>query len=328
MKNFKDLIKYLSVFVFAIGILSSCSKDDKLVNSNNPSTTNNTGGNVGQGNGNNNQGGDGEITLYKVEENKINKIRDFAVTGADLSFQKDVAKHNEIWDLVKKIVPPNQLKKIGEFAIYNGSSSGSLGYVVQIKEDLTKWKMGIAINSAYKGGFNKGGELSYTIIHEFGHVLTLNDTQLVANQSSCNTYNPGEGCAKQNAYINELYQNYWADIWSTFQTASNSGEAALQKFYEDNRARFVTNYAATNPPEDIAEVFAIFVTRRDKPQGNTIAEKKILLMYKRSELVDFRNHIRRNLSLRRRGVGSNFILPEPGSWKQANKIGKSCRHHK
>ncbi len=161
-----------------------------------------TGGNSGSNN--QIQGQPGEITLYKIEGDNISKIADYKVTGQELEYQKDVAKHNEIWDLVKKIVPSNQRSKMNEFLIYNGNQSA--GFVVQTKQDLSTWKMGIAINYAYQGGFNSGGELAYTIIHEFGHVLTLDKTQLDASitEANCTNYFPGEGCAKENSYINEL----------------------------------------------------------------------------------------------------------------------------
>lgn len=333
MKNFKHLFKFLVLVVLTISTFTGCSEDEIVT-----PTGNVSGNNGGNGNGNGNEGGNGngnqgtngsqgEITSYTIQGDNIQKKQDYNVTGKDLEYQKDIAKHNEIWELVKKIVPADQRKKLGEFIIYNGTTTGSAGYVVQIKRDLSSWRIGIAINFAYEGGFNAGGQLAYTIIHEFGHVLTLNDTQLVAGQANCNTYDPGEGCSKENSYINELFQKHWKDIWSSHQKASNEGESALGQFYENHKDRFVTRYAATNPPEDIAEVFATFVTRKDKPKGNSIAEKKMLLMYNRSELVAFRNHIRNNLNLRGRGLKAGFVLPEPGSWKQANTIGKSCRHH-
>lgn len=330
MKKIKRLIIPLFI-VLSILVINSCSNDDTIVIPSN-GTGNSNGSNSGNsGTGSQEQGSDGEITLYKIDGDNISKIKDYKVTGQDLEYQKDVAKHNQIWDLVKKIVPLNQRKKMGEFLIYNGSVSESAGFVVQLKKDLSSWKMGIAINYAYQGGFNTGGEVSYTIIHEFGHVLTLNDTQLNAaiNAENCKNYFPGEGCARDNSYINELHGQYWKDIWEEFQTAKKDQESQ-QKFYSKYQERFVTQYASTNPPEDIAEVFATFITRKEKPAGNSIAEKKILLMYEKSELLEFRNHIRKNLQLRAKGKAYAFELPEPGKWKQANTFGNphktKCRH--
>ncbi|MBA6155080.1 hypothetical protein H3Z83_00880 [Tenacibaculum sp. S7007] len=336
MKKIKRLIIPLFI-VLSILVVSSCSKDEIVLS---PTDAVGNSGDSGSGNsnsgdssnsGNQEQGSEGEITLYKVEGDNISKIKDYKVSGQDLEYQKDVAKHNQIWDLVKKIVPLNQRSKMGEFLIYNGDITGSAGFVVEIKQDLSSWKMGIAINYAFEGSFNANGELAYTIIHEFGHVLTLDNTQLDSSISSgdCKNYYPGEGCAKENSYINELHSKHWKDIWSEYEEAKKD-QSSQQKFYDKYKDRYVTQYASTNPGEDVAEVFATFVTKKEKPAGNTGAEKKILLMYNRSELVEFRDHIRKNLQLRGKGNSTSFELPEAGKWKQANTFGNplktKCRH--
>ncbi|CAM1348035.1 zinc-binding metallopeptidase [Tenacibaculum crassostreae] len=335
MKNIKRIIAFLFI-VLSILAVGSCNNDDEIVRTKVEAGNSGENGNGNSGSGSNTgqaEGNEGEITLYKVDGDNITKIKDYKVSGKDLEYQKDTDKHNEIWELAKKIIPLNQRKKMSEFLIYNGEVTGSAGFVVEIKSDLSDWQMGIAINYAYEGGFNAGGELAYTIIHEFGHVLTLNDTQLDAaiTQANCKNYFPGEGCARDNSYINELHSKYWNDIWSEYEDAKKD-EASHAKFYEKYKDRYVTQYASTNPGEDIAEVFATFATTKDKPSGSTIAEKKMLLMYDRSELVEFRNHIRRNLGLKRaKGNVASFELPEPGSWKQANTIGNpyktKCRRH-
>ena len=329
MKNLKNIACIITLSISLL-FFNSCNNDDDglfMANAEENINTDNTNPSTG----NQQTGSEGEITLYKVTNGSITKVTDYKVTGSDLEYQKDINKHQQIWSLVRKIVPLNQLEKMSEFMIYNGDVSGSAGYVFEKNADLSKWQMGIAINYAYEGGFNKDGELAYTIIHEFGHILTLNDVQLNASisQVNCTNYYPGEGCAKDNSYINELYQKYWNDIIDE-HTKIQDNQSEQEKFYNKYSNRFVTNYASTNPGEDIAEVFATFVTKKDKPSGTNIAEKKILLMYNRSVLVDFRNHIRKNLNLRGKGNTKSFILPEPGSWKQANTFGNSkktkCRH--
>ncbi len=315
MRITKTSFWILKIFIISILVLG-CSRENAIEKIND--TVENT-----DGTGNQPTGQNGEITLYRVNGETIEKVRDYNVSGQDLVYQKDVAKHQEIWGLVKKIVPLSHRSKMTEFMIYNGETSGSAGYVFEVKRDLSAWQMGIAINFS-----NNRRELVYTIIHEFGHILTLNDTQLNASisQSTCSNYYPGEGCSNSNSYINKSYQRYWSDIWSEFQQIGNN-QSAHQQFYERYQNRFVTNYAATNPGEDIAEVFATFVTQRNKPSGSTIAEKKILLMYEHSELVELRNYIRGNsVTNRLKGTESDF-LPEPGSWKQAKTIGNINHSH-
>lgn len=328
MKNLKN-ITWIIALSISLFVLNSCNNDDGLFIENLEDNINID--NEEPSTGDQQTGSEGEITLYSVTSGNITKVTDYKVTGIDLNFQKDTNKHNQIWDLVRKIVPLNQLEKMSEFMIYNGDVSGSAGYVIEKSADLSKWQMGIAINYAFDGNFNRDGELAYTIIHEFGHILTLNDVQLnsAISQTDCTNYFPGEGCAKENSYINELYQKYWKDIKDEHTKAQDS-QSEQEEFYNKYSNRFVTNYASTNPGEDIAEVFATFVTKKEKPAGATIAEKKMLLMYNRSALVDFRNFIRKNLNLRGKGATQSFVLPEPGSWKQANTFGNSkktkCRH--
>lgn len=312
MKNIRFLFYMVLVFS-ALALGTSCSSDEGLILSNGGSNNNNTGGsNVGQ-----QAGSQTSITLYSVSNGSISKVRDYRVTGVNLSYQRDIAKHNEIWDLISKIVPPNQLEKLSEFMIYNGTAAGSEGYVLNRSTDLSKWQLGIAIDKAYEGGFNNNGELAYTILHSYGHVMTLNHTQIDASISerSCTTYYPGEGCSYENSYINEMYQLYWEDIANEHK-ASQSSQSDLMAFYVRHSDRFVTNYASTNPIEDIAEVFSVFITADNKPTGDTIADKKILLMYDSAELVAFRNYTRDNITLR-----GDFELPEPGSWRRATTFG-------
>lgn len=57
---------------------------------------------------------------------------------------------------------------------------------------------------------------------------------------------------------------------------------------------FVSDYAATNIEEDIAESFRIFVCG-EKPTTLSVADKKVLFFYDYPELVKIRNEYRNNL---------------------------------
>ena len=95
--------------------------------------------------------------------------------------------------------------------------------------------------------------------------------------------------------------------------------------YEKYQDRFVTDYAATNPGEDFAEVFSFFVTQDEAPRGQKLADQKIRLLYEFPELVSLREQIR--------GNGTTLSL-RAGSW-QDNPLykkfrlssHKSCKHH-
>lgn len=327
--------RLLIVLFLAIVTIQSCVKDDVLIDtiapvSNNPETdstdtqpdTPNTDTTNTDDNSNDNSdsdGGEGEITLYRVDGDNLVKEKDFNVTGKELDLQKNTEKHQEVWALVKKIIPANYRAKMSRFMIFAGEGNGTAGYVYNTKDDLSEWEMGIAIDFAYEGGgFNEDGELAYTIIHEFGHILTLDNTQVDASISerNCTNYFVGEGCAKKEAYINKLHSRHWADI-AEEHSKLGENQDEQEKFYEKYKERFVTNYASTNQGEDIAEVFATFVTRNGGVNGNSIAEQKIGLMYEHSELIVLRDFIRGNTSTAK----GKLFLPVAGAWKRANTFG-------
>jgi hypothetical protein len=298
MKNIRLI--FLFSLLFAFQSCTSGSDNLNLNNSgsgevNNGNTDGNTDGN--DGNSNNNQsnpvGTNGEITLYSVRGEDISKIVDYQVYGQDLVYQQDLQEHQKLWRLVKKIVPLSYRDKIGEFLIYNGSVTETNGLSVQINNDLSKWKLGIAIN--YSNDDQQ--QLIYTIVHEFGHILTLNNDQIntTIREDSCTTFYTNLGCSKSDSYLNQFQNQFWADIWDAFLTAQGDGVMGIQSFYTTYSDRFLVQNSANNPKEDIADAFAIFVTREEGSTGNSIAEQKIEFMYNFSELVSLRNYIRTNL---------------------------------
>jgi hypothetical protein len=296
MKN----ISYILLFSLLLGLQSCGGDSDDLNLNNNGSSVNNSGNNSGNGtngNSNNNQnnpiGTEGEITLYNVGEEDISKKVDYQVSGLDLIYQQDVQEHQKLWRLVKKIIPLNYRSKIGEFLIYNGSTTQTRALSIQITNDLSKWRLGIAINYAN----DNQEKLIYAIIHEFGHILTLNNDQIntFIRKSSCTNFYSELGCSKSDSYINQFQNQFWSDIWTSFIQAQGNGEMGIQDFYTTYSDRFLTENCATSPREDIADTFAIFITREEGSIGTSIAEQKIDFMYNYSELVSLRNYIRTNL---------------------------------
>lgn len=243
------------------------------------------------------------ISLYRVDGENIIQTEH---TNASQNWMNDELKHNDMWDIVTNLIPTDRRQWIYTFEIFDGKQE-LLGYVVNTSEDLSQWKFGLDITSAYLDGqtLEKSGDFIYTVIHEYGHILSLNDQQLDAFANNCSNYNPGEGCAFENSYIDEFHERFWADIEEEANDIDEDDFDAIDDFYNKYSDRFVTDYAATNPAEDIAEVFSVFVTAENEPTGNQIKDQKIRFMYEYPELVDLRNHMR----------GTTYTIPAPGSWK-------------
>lgn len=221
-----------------------------------------------------------------------------------ISLQKNHKLHNDVWKIIKDIISTKYLKMITHFEINTDGKEGVLAHVVQTTEDNSKWAISVDIADVIKesGEINRK-ELSETIIHEFGHLLSLNNEQVEAREAAENdkTYITQEGVTKESSYLNKFYQKFWKDIydeWTKLNEIENDEEyeEAMQKFYEKYETRFINDYASSNPGEDFAETFRVFVTE-GKPEGKTIAEKKVLFLYSFPELVKISDGIRKALNI-------------------------------
>lgn len=304
MRRVNWSFRIIAAFLVVAILFSFCQREELQVDAN---------GNVVQGGDSNAQGEEGALSLYNISSNQITLLKDYNVKNKYKSFQSDKNKHQQMWDYFAKLIPQDARQSIVEFEVIHGEGE-LLGYVAPIDDnDLSRWRMGLAIDATGDlSSIDLATEFAYTSIHEYGHVLTLNHTQIDAGgaSGSCGAFHLEEGCSKVASYINELYNLGWKDIMTEFNGIKNNNQAF--KFYEKYQDRFVTEYAASNPAEDIAEVFSVFVTRDNKPTGNTIADQKVKAMYNYPELVKLRDDIRKNDVIRKL---------KPGSWKRVK-----CTH--
>jgi len=271
--------------------------------------------------GHNQAAQDGElppIARYNIDEQLNIELLE---TDPDASSEyANYARHEEIWGFLSHILPKNFLREeTKEYHVFTDGPSNTLAFVAPLESDKTQWQISMDIEDSGLRG-ELGGKIGkkefiHTIVHEFAHIVTLENDQvppdaaldeasedeLSAGEKACRTYYPGEGCATSRSYINLFYQRFWADIYNEYDKAVNYAQDDDEyydnaaEFYEKYENRFVSEYAATNPGEDIAETFAFFVLK-EKPTGESIAEQKVRFMYQFPQLVDMRNYIRSQIA--------------------------------
>jgi hypothetical protein len=246
------------------------------------------------------------ITLYSVSGNTLTKIKDYDVIDELKAYQQDTAKHEELWAQILKVAPTEYITKINEFEIFaglvdeNSENYLTMGYVVPTKWDLTTWKFALAIDFAYETSFSDFERgVNGTIIHEFGHVNFLNNEQVDAlvGKDECQKYFIQEGCTRDNSHINSFYNNYWTNI---------SLETNAEDNYSANPDSFVSEYAATNTIEDVAETFRYFVLTQTPADTTLIKQKKIKSFYNFESIPALRTYIREK-------IGSESLQSKNGS---------------
>jgi len=249
-----------------------------------------------------------EVTLiaYQVDGDRIFDPQPAEVTDDQRALRDDRAMHQELWDYFASLIPLSERRMITRFVVFTDGPEETLAMVEPDPEDPTRWTL--AIDPADAGDRE---ELTYTLIHEFGHLLTLDARQVPPDLAlaqdpengdlyqqaaeACPYYFPGEGCSTAESYINAFFERFWIDRydeWLEIDAEEDEDRRLelLEQFYQDYQDEFVTDYAATNPEEDIAEAWTLFVLQ-PKPAGDTIAEQKLLFFYDYPELVKLRAEI-------------------------------------
>jgi len=240
-----------------------------------------------------------EIAKWKVDNGKLGQANILQEQQAETTIQ-NIAK---IWAKINGILPKKELNKyVKELELLTDGKEETLAGVKSMDDTNKNWAFALDPADLPKGDFKADEDFLQTLIHEFGHILTLNDTQVAPSdldfQTSEDRYLTGEGLAKKNSYINQFVQQFWYKNnllfeWDKIQRTRNLNKKLdrLYDFYLANKTKFYTDYAAESPEEDIAESWYFFVIL-DKPTGHLEKNKKVLFFYKFEELVALRTEIR------------------------------------
>lgn len=248
------------------------------------------------------ESGPDALILYEVRGDALSNPQENPAAATDTELEDimlDRAYHEVLWQDFTTLIPLRYRTSITRLSIYTDGEEGLLASVTPNPDDFDTWTLALdALDGTYMSD-----DLIHTLIHEFGHVLTLSAEQVPRSievlesgdetvferaEGACSAFFTGEGCSEQGSYINAFFQRFWADIYAeSFEL--EPGE--LYALYPD---QFVTDYAAENPGEDIAEAWTFFVLQ-GRPTGATIAEQKVRFFYDYPQLVKLREVIRRNL---------------------------------
>ncbi len=149
---------------------------------------------------------------------------------------------------------------VNHLAFVFDDSAGWSGYVNNRGQNEDDWVMGLNLMSAYTKfdektnsliytDYDEEGQFAYVLVHEYGHIMTLNvkDEQKhsvfpeVEQKIECENLSLFDGCFYENSILNQFNNLFYlSDI-------------------KYNKPNYVTQYASTNISEDIAETFAFFI---------------------------------------------------------------------
>lgn len=195
-------------------------------------------------------------------------------------------EHKDLWELTNRLIGKDTIKnQLLSFEVFDDNKNDT-GASVWRSNDPYKWHM--SINQAYAD--NKR-DLIRTIVHEYGHILTLSGNQVETIEGACPRLQLSEGCGRTASYINSFDQRFWKNYGFESSQAGELSEQDAADLYANEPESFVSEYASTNITEDVAESFADFVLKT-KPNSNIVKEQKVKFFYSYPELVSLRDNIR------------------------------------
>ena len=232
------------------------------------------------------------IFTYEVVNGKLDPHK-------PIPSKTEQAIHRKIWAAVETFIPPALSGQVGRVEFFTTADGydpeTATDAYATLSDDSNYFILGLSADRGASAfiDFDQGAleEYARSVIHEFGHVLSLNASQMT--EGGDRGLKIDEGVLKRSAYLNQFYEKFWATEYPDHGPATSSGEDG-DSLYEGDPNSFVTQYAATGPLEDFAETFATFVFE-DKPSAATIAGKKILYLYSKPDIVSLRDAIRKGL---------------------------------
>jgi hypothetical protein len=230
----------------------------------------------------------GETTLmtYPVDGDRLFDPQPADGAADQAALQDDQAMHQQIWDDFASLIPLDERRMITRYVVFSDGPEEPLAMVGPDPEEPSWWTL--AIDPADAGDRE---ELTCTLIHEFGHLLTLDARQVPPELALAEgpeneylyqeateagpTYFPGEGCSTAESYINAFFERFWIDRYDEWLEidAEEDEETRLdllELFYRNYEDEFVL---------------------QPKPAGATVAEQKLLFFHDYPELVKLRAEI-------------------------------------
>lgn len=247
------------------------------------------------------------LVLYTVHHEKLGDREDLLLLDKMDQRLDSRAIHEALWHTFTSLIPAEDRSFVTEFAVLSDGSNNVLAGVSPTYDNPQEWTLKVDVADAMNPL-----SLEYSLLHEYGHLLTLNASQVPPDEQvfyhpgdkaiyenslgSCPGYFTGEGCSNSTSYMNQFFNRYWSTFYAEWQKTQGQGnhQELLYDFYSVHADHFLTSYAATSPEEDIAESWAFFVLS-PKPEPTSIANQKILFFYEYPELVALRLEILQRL---------------------------------
>ncbi|MDH6180596.1 hypothetical protein M2152_000778 [Microbacteriaceae bacterium SG_E_30_P1] len=209
----------------------------------------------------------------------------FAVDGDGMLEPDASGLAEHVWSTFTRVATPEFAgRTVSEYRVGDAPDSDTMAYVFQA-DDPTLWVLAANLSTS-----DDDTLLIPTLIHEYAHIITLSPSEVDPDTVSCPTLDLDEGCANLDSVLLTFYDHFWAGYGDDAPAPGNSDSDAAYEFYREHENDFVSDYAATNVVEDLAESFMTFVLE-PRPTGDTVIARKLEFFWSYPDFVTTRERI-------------------------------------
>lgn len=196
----------------------------------------------------------------------------------------------EVWQLFQQIAGPDFAAEVVlQYRVGDAPDSDTLAYVYQ-DDDPDYWILAANLATA-----DDPDLLVATLIHEYAHILTLSTDEFDEAGTCADDEEMAEGCPAPTSAIADFRDRFWAG-YDDAPAVDNDDEDVAYEFYLAHEEDFVSDYAATNLVEDLAESFMTYVLEASS-DGDSVVAQKLRFFDEYPELAAIRERIRADLGL-------------------------------
>ncbi|MDO9397861.1 MAG: hypothetical protein Q7T71_15040, partial [Herbiconiux sp.] len=161
------------------------------------------------------------------------------------------AEARRLWTLFAEIAG-DRASDVLDVRVYDDPDDTTMASVAR---DDVYWHA--TVNTAWTADAD---ELERTFVHEFGHMLTLSTEQVPELAGACPRFELSEGCPTEGSVVAAFESRFWQG-YGTPPADDGAEEDDVTAFFRANGGTdaFVSEYAATNVTEDVAESWMEYV---------------------------------------------------------------------
>lgn len=197
----------------------------------------------------------------------------------------------EVWELFQRIATVDFTAEVMlQYRVGDAPDSDTLAYVYQ-DSDPQYWILAANLATA-----DDEELLVATLIHEYAHILTLATDEFDPAGTCDADIELMEGCPAEDSVLGAFRERFWDGYGDEAPAGDNTDPDIAWDFYLANEDDFVSDYAATNVVEDIAESFAVWVMEASS-DGDSVVGEKLRFFDEYPELSAIRERIRAELDL-------------------------------